>query len=308
MAGTGVQSVPVMVDLGQLAVTGAHPERGVPGLVALRLTDLAARVPPASLRRPQRGPYHLVMLVTVGHGRHSIDFMDYACRPGTLLWARPGQAHQFGTGRGLDATMLIFNPTFVPRLDGLADLLDDAFAPTCWLPAGEDEEAILTEIAQIATDCARYGTGEPVSTDLLRHQLGVLLLRIATLPSHARGPGRLGNGPVMSRFRQELERSFAQTRRVEDYAERLGYSVRTLTRACLAACGRSAKQVVDARVALEAKRMLACEDEPVAEVGRRLGFPEPTNFGRFFIRETGRTPGEFRAAYAASRARRPVLS
>lgn len=297
-----------MVDLGQLSITDTPGGSGVPGLVALRLTDLAARVPTATLRRPQRGPYHVVMLVTVGHGRHSVDFVDYACRPGTLLWARPGQVHQFGTGRGLDATMLVFEPEFVPRLPGLADLLDDPFAPACWLPAGEDEEAILTEIAQIATDCTRYGTGEPVSTDLLRHQLGVLLLRIATLPAQRRGPGRVANGPVMARFREELETSFARTRRVEDYAERLGYSVRTLTRACLTATGQSAKQVVDARVALEAKRLLACGDDPIAEVGRRLGFPEPTNFGRFFIRETGRTPGEFRAAHTVSRARRPVLS
>ena len=34
----------------------------------------------------------------------------------------------------------------------------------------------------------------------------------------------------------------------------------------------------------------------LAEVGRRLGFDEPTNFGRFFHREAGLSPGAFRAA------------
>jgi AraC-like DNA-binding protein len=100
----------------------------------------------------------------------------------------------------------------------------------------------------------------------------------------------------MVAFRKEIEDSFAVTRRVEDYAERLGCSVRTLTRACLAVTGRSAKQVIDDRVTLEAKRLLAYSDLPVAAIGHQLGFSEPTNFGRFFARETGVTPGEFRMA------------
>jgi AraC-like DNA-binding protein len=100
---------------------------------------------------------------------------------------------------------------------------------------------------------------------------------------------------TFTRFRDDLDRTFARTRRVEDYADRLGCCVRTLTRASLAATGRSAKQVIDDRVTLEAKRLLAGTDLPVAEVGRRLGFPEPTNFGRFFQREAGQSPGAFRA-------------
>jgi AraC-like DNA-binding protein len=75
----------------------------------------------------------------------------------------------------------------------------------------------------------------------------------------------------------------------------MGCSVRTRTRASLAVTGRTAKQVVDDRVALEARRLLACTSMSVAEVGRHLGFPEPTNFGRFFHREVGMSPGQFRA-------------
>jgi AraC-like DNA-binding protein len=33
----------------------------------------------------------------------------------------------------------------------------------------------------------------------------------------------------------------------------------------------------------------------VVTISRRLGFSEPTNFGKFFTRETGQTPGAFRA-------------
>ena len=104
----------------------------------------------------------------------------------------------------------------------------------------------------------------------------------------------------LSRFRGELERSYASTRRAEDYARHLGYSVKTLPRACLSATGQPVKQIIDTRVALEAQRLLAHTDQPVAAIARRLGFSEPTNFGKFFTRHTGTTPGDFRDANNAA--------
>jgi AraC-like DNA-binding protein len=191
----------------------------------------------------------------------------------------------------------LFDPELLAPTPPVADLIEDPFGPVCWLPTGEDEEAIVTEVSQLATDSARYDHGDPLGRDLLRHQLAVLATRVASISSTG---GWQPAREVMTRFRREIAVSFAATRRVEDYAERLGYSVRTLTRACLSATGRSAKQVVDRRVALEAKRMLACTDLPVAEIGRRLGFSEPTNFGRFFARETGQTPGAFRDLHGSA--------
>jgi AraC-like DNA-binding protein len=289
-----------MVETGLLLGAAGTPTAG---LDVLRLTDLRRRLPAPVLTRPLRAPCHVLMLFTAGRGRHSIDFVDYDCRPSTLLWGRPGQVHQFGGQPALDATVLLFTADLLPSAGGPADplggLLDDPFAPASWLPTGEDEEAIITEVTQIATDRDRHAAGDTVPVELLRHQLAVLLVRVATL-ARASGAGRRSADSLLARFHHELATSFSATRRVEDYAERLGVSVRTLTRACLVATGCSAKQVVDARVALEAKRLLACTEEPVAGVGRRLGFTEPTNFGRFFVRETGLTPGEFRAGLGAT--------
>ncbi|MGC9665650.1 helix-turn-helix domain-containing protein [Planosporangium sp. 12N6] len=283
-----------MVDVGQLLAPAGTPAAG---LDVLRLADLCRRLPPHLTGRPLRASCHVLMLFSVGRGRHAIDFVDYECRPSTLLWGRPGQVHRLIGGPGLDATVLLFTSALLPGPDGAGDPLDlllhDPFAPASWLPTGEDEEAIITEVAQLATDRERLAAGEGVPVELLRHQLAVLLVRVAALAGTTAVPR--ASETTVTRFHRELAGSFAATRRVEDYAERLGVSVRTLTRACLLTCGRSAKQVIDARVALEAKRLLACGDEPVASVGRRLGFPEPTNFGRFFVRETGLTPGEFRA-------------
>jgi AraC-like DNA-binding protein len=82
---------------------------------------------------------------------------------------------------------------------------------------------------------------------------------------------------------------------VEDYARQLGYSVRTLTRASHLATGYGAKRVIQERVLLEAKRLLVHTELTSTAIAARIGMPDPTTFGKFFRRQTGETPADFRA-------------
>jgi AraC-like DNA-binding protein len=149
---------------------------------------------------------------------------------------------------------------------------------------------VISEFAQLAVDCDRHRSG-PVAAALLRHQLAVLLLRIALLTRTTGAPPRRRRGRTFARFRRELEDGHPHSRRVEDYAARLGCSVRTLTRASLAVTGRTAKQVVDDRVALEARRLLACTELSVAEIGRHLGFPSRPTSAASSTARSGTEPG-----------------
>ncbi|RKR91180.1 AraC family transcriptional regulator [Micromonospora pisi] len=259
-------------------------------------------------RRPALLDHHLLLLVTVGHGSYEVDFQTYQCRPGTLILARPGQLVRTDAPGGWDAAVVCWSDDTLDRLTPGSYPL----GPTHWQLAGEDQDAVINEVSQLVVDCQRH-RGRQLATDLLRHQLAVLLLRLALLPSgtpaspvapaaEAPDPATAAEDGTYQRLCREIEAHFQHTRRVEDYAARLGCSVRTLTRACLAETGRSAKQLVDDRVALQARRLLAATDEPIAEIGRRLGFPEPTNFGRFFQREVGQSPGAFRTGLG-----RPVV-
>ena len=261
------------------------------GVRTRTLADLAAGRPEVDLRSPHRVDQHVLLLVTAGHGSHMVDFEHYACRPGTLLWARAGQVVHHG--RGLDAILVSWQPGFLPPIPATPWAIDDPFGPVCWQLTGEDEDAVIDEVSQLAVDCARFGHGE-VAVEMLRHQLAVLVLRILMVPSVEPPAASDADLDTFLRFRRAVEVSFATCRRVETYAADLGCSVRTLTRACLAATGRSAKQVLDERVALAAKRLLACTAQPIAAIGEQLGFPGPTHFGRFFHREVGCTPGAFR--------------
>ena len=277
-----------MLTIGPVVETGSTtppaPSWAGVGTCALAETDLARRQP-----APRRLDFHLMALTTAGHGTVEIDFTTHECRPGTLLCIQPGQAVRFGGEDGFDAALVSW------RGDPLAGEELIGVAAESHQLTGADEDAMISEFAQLAEDRGRLREG-PIAAALLRHQLAVLLLRVALLTGAEDEAPPTAEARTFARFRSALVAGHAESRRVEDYAARLGCSVRTLTRASLAITGRTAKQVVDDRVALEARHLLACTSLSVAEVGRRLGFPEPTNFGRFFHREVGESPGAFRAA------------
>ena len=102
------------------------------------------------------------------------------------------------------------------------------------------------------------------------------------------------NGDLFLRFRRELDHSYRSSRLVEDYAAALNCSTRALARACREVTGSSTKDLIDARVALEARRLLVHSDLPISAIARQLGFSEVTNFGKFFARRVNMTPGAFR--------------
>jgi AraC-like DNA-binding protein len=292
-----------MVGIGQPSmadVSFRNPRHPVVGVHTMRLKELYRRTAGTQQPARHRVPVHLLALLTAGRASFTVDFATYPCRPGGLLWVRPGQFVGFPPP-GVDATLVLFEPEFpyeaaaVGRSAIEGGPAASRVIGTYWQPTGEDEEAIVDGVSQLEIDYSRIVSGDDIPLEVLRHHLAALLLRVTRLEPEG-GPGlAAADSEVLLRFRHAVDERFARTRQVEEYARTLGCSVRTLTRASLSATGRTAKQLVDDRVALEAKRLLAESDLAVAEVGARLGFSEATNFGRFFARTVGSSPGQFRA-------------
>ncbi|MFJ4191819.1 helix-turn-helix domain-containing protein [Kitasatospora sp. NPDC089509] len=302
-----------MVETGQpdvIDIAYDNPDARHTGLEVLPFEVLKSRLKRSVARRPSRLDFHQLLLVRGGTGTAMVDFVLHPCARGTLLHLSPGQVQRLpfgpdGRPADLDAVLLLFTADYPPPLPATREVLD-GFGPVAWRLSPSELDAFERAVTELEVEYRALRDARPrdavgpdvdLTGTLLRQLLGALLIRTARLPDSTGRPGAAAPGTgVYPAFRRELERSFATTRAVEEYAARLGYSARTLTRACQAATGRSAKQLVDARVALQAQRLLAHTDLPVAAVGRALGFTEATNFGKFFARETGGTPGDFRRA------------
>lgn len=276
------------------------------GIEVLSFETLKDRVPREFFAAPHRLDFHQITLVTEGTGIAMIDFVNHSCSPGTLLHTRPGQVQCLplsadGTPAALRATVVLFTAGFPPPVATTATVVDDPFGRQSWDLAATDRDVFERALAELTRDYdAITDANAAQTTELLRHLLAALLIRIARLEPAAESH----SGPdttTYSTFRHELERSFAVLHTARDYAIRLGHSQRTLNRACLDETGHTAKQLIDKRIALEAKRLLVHTDLPVATITRRLGFTEPTNFVKFFARTAHTTPAQFRRAERGDR-------
>ena len=100
----------------------------------------------------------------------------------------------------------------------------------------------------------------------------------------------------LERFRALLDRNCRERRPVASYADEMGVTSGQLSRICRAAFGSSAIEAIDARSIHEAKRLLGYSTLSVKQIASELGFQDEAYFGRFFRKQTGLRPTEYRAA------------
>jgi AraC-like DNA-binding protein len=247
---------------------------------------------------PRRPTFHHLIALRRGTLRHTVDFAGYRLMVGEWLWIRPGQVQQWGNLTDVDGTLILFEPDFLDPGTIAGARLDDPYAPVRYVPTEEEQEALTDAADHLARTFSERGVlPVDVHQAVLRHELAVLVLRLANIVAATGGRTR-GMSQAYARFRDAVERDFSRTRRLEDYAHSLGYSARTLSRATQAQAGINAKEYIDRRIILEAKRLLAHSDFTAAQVAARLGFTSATNFTKYFHQRTGVTPIAFRTGLA----------
>lgn len=250
--------------------------------------ELRSRVASLPLRGYERADFQSLLFVSAGSYEHTVDFEVHECRSGSCVSIRPGQVHRFGPGSDWDGWILIAAPQHVP--DTVTDL------PSHIRLDGPLADAVDEVLRRMAADARLPVDGRELNA-LLALQTRVLVSRLALGRTDQEGT-RLVDAKVVERYRRyraTVEQRFEQWHGVGPYAQHLGYSVKSLDRACRTASAMTAKRVIVERIVLEAKRLLAHSELTVAAISLQLGFDEATNFVKYFKRETGTTPQEFRA-------------
>ncbi|MFJ8584852.1 helix-turn-helix domain-containing protein [Streptomyces sp. NPDC093595] len=295
----------MMVRNGQWGGGGGRTIREVPfaapagvpsGVEVMPFASLRARLPARSMAGPQRPSFHHLLAPTRGTLRHSVDFSAHVVRPGSWLWVRPGQVQQWHRMDDTEGTAVLFETEFLDAPTAALAGLNDPYAPAALVPDDHDAARLRLACDHLAQEFDAFGRLPlTVHTAALRHLLAVLVLRLSHLSTPAdRQESALDE--TFLRFRDAVEEGFARSRRVEDYAGALGYSPRTLTRATRAAAGVGAKEFIDRRLVLEAKRLLAHSHRSAAQISQQLGFSSATNFSKYFQQRTGQSPIAFRTA------------
>lgn len=277
-----------MVESGQTEVRSVgFTSSDHPGAVVevVPRADLPRRLGSTFFDRPDRPSFDIMMLVHRGTGMHTIDFQRIALVPSRLVRTLPGQVQTWDFSSDVDAT-LVFSRAVHPRSGRAPDQ-----------KAGCDLgiDSLATALALI--DSLRREQDRFEGDDSSVRLMTSIFQALDALFDRAQPEGSTGRPPdAYTDFRQAIEAELGSSHTVRHYARSLGYSERTISRACQRVTGLSAKGFLDQRLVLEAKRLLAHTDRTAAGIATQLGFSEPTNFAKFFARHSGQRPADFRAA------------
>jgi AraC family transcriptional activator of pobA len=167
------------------------------------------------------------------------------------------------------------------------------------IPMSDSAEA-ATEfyrlIRRVQQEVESRAVGHVAGTEALLTSLLLLLVRASGLgQSEEDGPTRQELG-LADRFRELIDQHYRENLQLQDYASMMRVSLVQLRAACAAAAGQSPTKIIHARVIAEAKRNLIFGDMTMEQIAYSLGFSDAAYFTRFFRKEVGQTPSQFRLA------------
>ncbi len=238
-----------------------------------------------------RGLYQVMFLLT-GQVSAQVDAMAWECGAPTVITLHPSIVHAFQFSEDARGYVLTMDQNVVAAVDLFAPLFERPLAMR--LHEAPDLQERLTALLQqlcIESDGPRYG--KALMLEWLARSVLLLLVRLDTERRIADQSGQL-EFELFSRFRALVERHYREQWLVGDYAAALAVPAARLNRLCIKLAGKSAFQMAQDRLMLEACRKLIYEPTAIAGIGHELGFQDPAYFSRLFKRQMRMTPKQFR--------------
>ena len=244
--------------------------------------------------------FYYVTWIETGSGYYTLDFKDYEVRPQTIYFLLPGQVHAWRLNDDFKGLSLIFKPEYLVMgqsqggLGQLELLQYQRERPFVSVPETQIENFrnLLQEMR------AEYLADHLGRNIVLQAQLQQFLVKAERLYTTQRRPGAVHDraaAALARSFLTLLSNKILELRTVADFAVALEVSPVYLSEVVRDTTGQPPSVHLRQRLVLEAKRLLAHTDNTVQAIGYHLGFDDPAYFSRFFKREAGVTPKQFRS-------------
>jgi len=244
--------------------------------------------------------YHLVFF-TEGAGSQTIDFQKFEVKPYQIYFMVPGQVHHWAFERKVDGYVVNFSPKFFQSF-----LLKPDYLEQFPFFSGNANEAVINVEENLRIKL--IGLFEKLLIETVENQrtaldmvrlllleLFILIGRTVITPqSKQASPYNL---TLLKNFKNLIETNYINNRLPKYYAELLYITPNHLNALCNDLLGIPAGEVIRNRVVLEAKRLLINPQLGITEVANHLNFADNSYFTKFFKKQAGITPEEFRKQF-----------
>ena len=247
-----------------------------------------------------RHDYYTLLLVEKASGIHTIDYTDYSFGNSEVHFVSPGQVHQVALSKKPKGRVITFTKSFLIENNIPVRFISNinlfqGFGNTPPLKLDKLTFGRLDKIIDEIDSC--------LSVDLNygKRAVGALLQLFLIYCSNST---KLDKGQInednrgiciLRDFKDLVDEKFRAWHKVKDYATEIHISPKHLSQTVKNITGKVAKDHIQDRLVLEAKRLLLHTDLTVKQIGYKIGFDEPLHFSSFFKKKAGVSPSDFRA-------------
>ena len=248
---------------------------------------------------PHRHDFYTVLITEKAQGRHIIDFNEYAFSDSQMYFISPGQVHQVIEEKPSVGYSMVFSNQFLVEnnipISFIADL--NLFHDFGESPPLSLNEAELQKIKTYAEEIFALQNAESsFKYEAIGSLLKLILIQcnnVCSLPKDYQQHLN-GSGSLLSQFKSLIDEHHTHWHSTSEYAEQLNITPDHLNRVVKMQTGKTAKEHIQSRIIVAAKRYIYFSDYSTKEIGYALGFSEPANFSAFFKQCVGVSPSKFK--------------
>lgn len=251
-------------------------------------------------QKPHVHSFYQILWFISGEGKHYVDFNGYDVEANTLFFISKGQIHHFDSNK-YKGYIIHFNESFIAGNENYINIflkynIFDSFEKEPLFRVKQTDSKELENIViQMQTEI--WTPDRFAHSEYLKTLLYLFLIAIQRLGVRKDCNGLSVNNPdhiLFVKFRKLLEENYRKIHTVNQYAVLLSISSKTLSNCTRNISHQTPLEIINERLILEAKRLLAYSDKNVSEIGFELGFEDPSYFVKFFKRQTSMLPRNFR--------------
>ncbi len=237
--------------------------------------------------------YHEMIFLSDGDGFHTIEDQNFIVTAPDFYFLKPGQLHYWQFTSIPRGFVVLFS---IEEFDNvkehhLIEMLRKLSENQRIMLIGENAYFILLNEM---LDEYRKNTiySKEIIHSFLAAIAGKLLQHVsANLSEQQPVPS------VLDRFQTLLLKECPGLRKVNQYADLLNMTPQNLNTLCRRHNGKNASELIVSRIMLEAKRYILHTDFTIKEIADMLKFSDTSNFVKFFRKNEGITPLQFREHY-----------
>ena len=245
--------------------------------------------------------FYQLMWFWHGSGRHQIDFNDEEVSPNKVFVISSGQLHQFKDLESPEGIIIQFDEGFFSEMDDNLDSIIkysvfNAFhLPPYYLIGSETRErlkGIAAEMNREKSDVEKFAHDNYIYS--LVKMFLIIIIREGLRTDNKHIYNNSAAYQYFINFRKALDHNYRRYHTVQQYATALRMSSKTLTQRVIQYSGQSPLQLINNKLIVEAQRMLRSKPMLIKEIAYELGFDDDSYFVKFFKRQTGLLPSEFK--------------